>query len=350
MYQVIVTFNGRVVSMEHVFKVRSSEFIEDETWNKGCIGEFKNASSQILDRKSKRDVCYFEIDPVNHILLYKILRSKEFGQIKFSVECPGKFMFAWSLYLKDSSSGNNPMAFDPVVIVYAKVSNTTGDIRSMKQKFHGVLSTDQPLNVVEMKPKFPHDEVATAIDFDSYDEVVDLINEGNFFYLCQRNNFQLTEDHFAEIVTEDQLADAVPGYKHYDSDKEPGEAIVLLKYFNGISLEETSNNIEIELVKLIKKSVFRHLLEQIIALHGMDESCLQFYETQDETIILVYLRLLQHLVQFIRDILEERKNIIADVKKSKIILGVFRFFNEYDSVQPDTSMTFRLKLDRSKTE
>ena len=82
----------------------------------------------------------------------------------------------------------------------------------------------------------------------------------------------------------------------------------------------------------------------------MDESCLQFYETQEETIILVYLRLLQHLVQFIRDILEERKSIIADVKKSKIILGVFRFFNEYDSVQPDTSMTFRLKLDRSKTE
>ena len=265
-------------------------------------------------------------------------------------------MFAWSLYLKDLSSGNSPMAFDPLVIVYAKVSNTTGDIRSMKQKFHGVLSTDQPLNILEMKPKFSYDEVTTAIDFDSYDEVVDLIYKGNFFYLCQRNNFLLTEDQFAEIVTENQLSDLVPGYKHYDRDKDDGEAVVLLRYLNGISFEETSNNIEVELVKLMKQPVFRHLLERIIAHHGMDESCLQFYETQDETtdetitIILVYLRLLQYAVQFIRDMLEERKSIIADVKKSKIILGVFRFFNEFDSMQSDTSMTFRLKLDKSKTE
>ena len=326
--------------MEQFFKLRSSEFVEDDIWTKKCVAEFMNAPSATLDRKSKRDVCFFEIDASPS--LFKIVRKQESGRIVLSAECPGNFMFAWALLSKEKTGSENPqLAFDPLVVVNSKVSSTSGDIRSIKQHLHGVLTTKETQNVIELNAigLQRQSKIIEAMGPDIFDEVVDLIHKGNFVYLCQRNNFQLNPDHFAQV--EDRFVE--------DSFVDP---IVVLKQVEGMSFEETSNNIEVELLKLFDKPLFRDLMEHIADLHDLDESCLQYHVTTNEDGELVdatcvSLELLRHLARFTRDVSEAKKSIIADVKKTKIVLEIFRYFNDSDSTQTDGPVMFRMKVDRN---
>jgi hypothetical protein len=331
--------------MEHVFKVRSSEFIEDDLWTKKAVGEFKNQTPTTLDRRSKRDVCYFDIE--SSPALFKIIRKKESGRIAFSAECRGNFMFAWALLVQDKTGGKSgQLAFDPLVVVLSKVSSTSGNIRSVKQSLHGVLSTEEPRTTIEMTATTSQrqSKIAALMGGEVFDEVVELMHKRNFVYLCQRNNFQLTREHFVEV--EDRL------------DGDYFEPTVILKHVEGISSDETTNNIEVELVKLFEEPLFRDLMEHIAEQNGMEDSCLEYHMTTDENgepveATCVSLQLLKYLALFTRDVSEERRSIIADIKNNKMVLGIFRYFQENDSTQPDIhypNNIFRLKVDRSSNE
>jgi len=250
-------------------------------------------------------------------------------------------MFAWALFFKENArSGNAQLAFDPRVVANSKVSNTSGDVRTIKQNFHGVLSTEVPKNDIDIEATSSQrqSEIAAAMGYGNFDKVVELIHKGNFVYLCQRNNFQFTRDHFVEV--EDRFVD------------DSFEPVVILKHVEGISSEETSNNVEIELLKLFEAPLFRDLMEHISEQHDLDESCLEYHVTADETgepmdAICVSLQLLRYLGLFTRDVSEDKKSIVEDVNKTKVVMGIFRYFTETDSVGSDDQMIFRLKFDRT---
>lgn len=336
--------------MEHAFKIRSSEFIEDESWTKNCVNDLKNGSSNssvALHHKSKRDVCFFELDA--SLNLHKILRKKQNGKIFFSGESLRDiYMYAWMLYVKDLSSsggsgGGAQAAFDPVITVYSKVSSVSGDIRSVKQKFHGIVSSDSPRSVVDLKEVRRQSDIATSLGCEIYDDVVDLLLGNNFFYLCQRNNFKLSLDQFAEVQ---------PHILGNDVDQ-----IVFLKCVDCIASTEMSNNIEVELVRLLKEPIFRLLMDHLAE---QCESDVCFQERRDEdddaATVLISWDLLQTLVQFTREAYEERKSIIEDMKKTKVVLAIYRYFHESDSksfsssVTYDNPLVFRLKTDRCDKE
>ena len=328
---------GVDIAMEHVFKVRSSEFVEDELWTKKCVGEFQSAQSSTLDRRSKRDVCSFDVHPSP--TLFKVLKEMENARVLLTAECKGQFMFAWTLFFKDAA-GNVQCPFDPLVSTSCKVSNTSGDIRTIKQTFHGVLTAGRPFSTVDIRSTsaLRQSNIAKEMGVRNFDRAVELIHKGNFVYLCQRNNFQFSKDHFAEV--EDRFDD--------DDEFEP---VVILKRVDGLESDETSNNIEIELLKLFDSPIFHELIDHIADQHGLHDSCLEYHHTTDENndfvdATCISLELLQHLAQFTRDVSEERRSITEDMKKTKVLLGIYRYFNETSSVVSDEPLIFRLTIER----
>ena len=322
---------------EHVFKIRSCEFTEDEAWTKSCLNELKNgskSSSVSLDPKSKRNVCFFEMD--GSLKLYSMLRKKQKGQIMLAGDSlTGAFMYAWNLYLK---SGDNTveLAFDPAATVYSKVSSSSGDIRSMRQKFHGVVSSDSRQSAVHLKGAQRPSNLATALACVTHEDAVDLLLKSKFFYLCQRNNFNLSPDQFFEV--QPQMINHVV------------DSVVCLKRVENVASTETSNNVEVELVRLLEEPLFRLFLDHL-ADQCEEHACIQerHDEDDDEARILVSWGLVQTLVRFMQEAHEERKTIIEDMKKKKVVLAIYRYFHESEpksftsNVTLDNPLMFRLK-------
>lgn len=331
--------------MEHVFKLRSSEFIEDETWTKSCLNELKKGTADnslvVIDPQSKRDVCFFELD--GGLNLYNILRKNQNGKLTFSGEClTGTFMYTWILLVKDISSavGNGTqIGFDQLITVYSKVSSATGDIRTVRQKCHGAVTLDSAQSVVELKSAQRQSDIAIALGFKLYDDVVDLLFESNFVYLCQRNNFKLSLDQFAEV---EPFVDPLVYLKRVDK---------------GLVSAEKSNNIEVELLRLLEEPIFRLLLDHLAEHYEIDAVIEEKVDEFDDVpTVLISWSLLHSLVQFTRDAYEKRKSIIEDVKKKKLVLAIYRYFHETDSKSFSSTATsnspvvFRFKVDRCEEQ